>query len=75
MKFKAKINKAFNPIKIELVIESKEELCDLWHRMNLSAVTVRKNTSREALPFEASNDIFLWNELDKLVRELKLKSY
>lgn len=26
----------FKPIKIELVIESEQELCDLWHRLNVS---------------------------------------
>jgi len=32
--------KKFEPIVVELTIESEEELCDLWHRLNISPSTI-----------------------------------
>jgi len=30
----------FEPITIELTIESEEELCDLWHRVNTNEIEI-----------------------------------
>lgn len=32
----------FSPIKITLLVESEEELCDLWHRMNVGGGLIGK---------------------------------
>ena len=44
MKVTAETIKGFTPIKVELIIESNDELLDLWHRLNMSVACVRENS-------------------------------
>ena len=37
----------FEPVKIEVTIESEQELCNLWHRLNLPVLSVNKNLFKE----------------------------
>lgn len=59
----------FKPITI--TIESAQELCDLWHRFNLSAdlVAYEGETDLEYGPID--DDIF-FEEIDNIVKELNL---
>ena len=55
---------SFKPIELKITIESEEELCNLWHRMN---------TAEGCVPFVGilkhgcTNDLLLWAALEKLV--------
>ncbi len=40
MKFKSKSNKIFNPITLEIVIETKEELAHMWALFNCSTEVI-----------------------------------
>ena len=67
-----KQEKTFKPIVLNITIESEEELCALWHRMNIAGSTIR-DTSQ----YSGTNDLkhdptsacpqLLWRELDGLV--------
>jgi len=48
MKVKAETLTEFKPIKVELVIETKDELLDLWHRLNMSVACVQENSRRDS---------------------------
>jgi len=73
MKVSVEETKGFTPIKIELVIESEQELCDLWLRLN-----ARKKSFEDqkgSLIYEASMTLSedLFHLLDKAVEQLRLK--
>lgn len=64
--------KEFQPITVEITIESMGELKDLLLRMNLSQDTVEKNTYSYAdsiKPEDKTRD--LWKQLDTLYSKLK----
>lgn len=63
--------KEFQPIELAITIESEEELCSLWHRMNESATYINKNILHE-LKYEAKRDVVLFNKLDELVESRNL---
>jgi hypothetical protein len=64
-------NETFKPITIELVIESEEELCNLYHRVNLDKADVNEKTEA-GLKFEAdASDYDLWEVLDNEIQNLR----
>lgn len=73
--------KEFEPITIQLIIESQDELVDLWHRMNIGFGHI-ENTSKQDChypPFPSENYILghshnLWSILDNLCKKLNLKT-
>lgn len=73
MKVEVKDQETFKPITIELVIESEEELCNLWHRMNISADNINKNKTTDLYYGPDDSDYTLFNKLDNLVTQLNLK--
>lgn len=73
VKLKEKKNKDFKPIKISLTIESEQELCDLWHRLNIDRSDVNEVDTWD-LKYEA-NDYScaeLFRKLDEKAEELEL---
>jgi len=73
MKATVKENETFKPITIELVIESEQELCDLWLRMNLSISDVDKSYRVLPLKYCSNSNNNLWDVLDEIVNKLNLK--
>lgn len=72
MKIEVKNDVGFQPIELRLVIETEEELCDLWHRINVHSNVVNSNS--EGLKHEANNDgNKLWEELNNLITKYNLK--
>lgn len=74
---KAKIiekQKKFESITIELTIESAEELCDLWHRLNIGAVASDYG-SYDVLKHHFSSDVnySMWSTLNTLILDLNLR--
>lgn len=74
---KIKVNKnapKFESIKLKITIESEEELCNLWHRINAAGVIFNKE-------YGSLNDVKhgvmasheLWEVLNKLAIENNLK--
>ena len=64
--------KAFQPITVEITIESMGELKDLLMRMNLLQDTVKKNTYSYADDIKSEDKTQdLWKELDTLYSKLK----
>ena len=64
--------KEFQPITVEITIESMGELKDLLLRMNLSQDTVKKNTYSYADGIELEDKTQdLWKQLDTLYSKLK----
>jgi hypothetical protein len=75
MKATVKENETFKPITIELVIESEQELCDLWLRLNLPRNIVDEQQVQDYLKYKSTdfNEIVFWEVLDKEVNRLNLR--
>jgi len=61
----------FQPIELTITIESEQELCDLWHRFNVSDMII--NAESKSLKYPANGDATFWLVLEKLVKENKLE--
>jgi hypothetical protein len=71
MKIEVKENAVFQPIELKLVIETEEELCDLWHRLNIDAIHVNANS--DMIKHRATNvDFGLFYVIDELVTKYNL---
>ena len=55
---------SFKPIELKITIESEEELCDLWNRVNTSMNDIPKENF---LKHECFDSIGLWTKLNRLV--------
>jgi hypothetical protein len=73
MKATVKENETFKPITIELVIESEQELCDLWLRMNQSGDKINDDNTSLKYQSETFCPEKLWKALNNEVNRLKLK--
>lgn len=73
MKIEVKENAVFQPIELKLVIETEEELCDLWHRINVCTDAI--NNESDGLKHQANNNATkLWKELDNLITKYNLNN-
>lgn len=74
---KAKIKETesvFEPIVLEITIESEEDLCDLWHRFN--SCSTRFTESPEIKHPVRSNSVgstAVWTEINDLAKAKGLK--
>ena len=72
------INKkhGFEPVTIEVKIETAEELCSLWHRLNMAKHNVKttddSSSDRELLVYGLGEDYALWGVLNNLVNKFNL---
>lgn len=58
------------PVTIEVVIENKADLADLWHRFNIGAYAVNEISDNVAPTWRAGPSSYdLWNLLDEIARE------
>jgi len=75
MKVTVKEKETFKPITIEFVIESEQELCDLWHRMNVADNNIKRDTDLTRLKHGVIDDgsIRIFNILDNKLISLNLK--
>lgn len=64
--------KGFQPIKLKITIESEEELCSLWHRMNVNSKNIDIH-SQDTLKYKSCTGIFLYEKLNYLVKKHNLK--
>ena len=65
-----KEDKTFAPITIELVIESKNDLADLWHRLNLGYSIINKESDEVTPAWQAGpSGNGLWSMLDEIARK------
>ena len=70
MKVNCKTERAFQPITIEITIESQDELYSLYHRTNLNNRVLRPvwEDSKSKVPFPVSDEAdALWDVLAPLV--------
>lgn len=73
MKIEVKENAVFQPIELKLVIETEEELCDLWHRLNIDAIHV--NVYSDMIKHRATNEDYgLFDEIDNLITKYNLNN-
>ena len=82
MEVKIKGSEKFEPIELTITIESEKELCDLWHRFNLTKMDMSdklcfENEYREDyekfLKHKLSNARGVWEKLNELVEIKNLK--
>jgi hypothetical protein len=70
--------KQFEPIEIKLVIESEEQLCDLWHRLNIGRKIFEspEYANKNELKYLTDDDslLWLWEELEVLTVQKGLKA-
>ena len=63
----------FEPVEITITIESREELADLWYRLNVASAKINGKHDRDGLPsdWRASCDgsSRLWSKLNDVARE------
>tara|TARA_R110002167_G_C12681596_1_gene651532 strand:- start:369 stop:596 length:228 start_codon:yes stop_codon:yes gene_type:complete len=59
--------KEFKPIKLTITIETEEELCSLWHRLNAAKDTFSKDSGSHYLKHGVISDYVLWHRLEELV--------
>ena len=66
--------KKFKPIKIELILESKEEVYIFWHRLNVSWTRVKEGITNNYIPISIDDPVnqSFWNLLDKIVTRIGL---
>lgn len=59
----------FKPIKLEITIESKEELHELWHRLNIAPCDLEPYATGRRIPFNRSWNFTysLWDEINNLL--------
>jgi hypothetical protein len=79
MKAEVKEQEVFKPITLTITIESEEELCNLWHRMNAQIDLFNGDAKRyynsDYLKHKVSRDLQnLWDELDGLIIYRNLKN-
>lgn len=67
--------KKFKPIVLEVTIESEEELCDLWHRMNAVVGSFVSYLFKDSLKYGLIDDTesVLYDILDDFAKKLNLK--
>lgn len=69
--------KKFIPVKLEITIETADELCELWHRTNIGLGIVREGhmfgVSNEVAYPEKTTTTPLWITLNAKVIEQGLK--
>lgn len=64
---------SFKPIKLEITIESLEELHQLWHRTNLSRndlLQVAGERQLKQYPINSYYGSALWDQLNEILEEL-----
>ena len=62
------------PIKLELTIESEQDIINLWHRMNTQCNVINTAMScSSSIKKECTYDSTLWNVLNQLKEERKIK--
>ena len=69
------IKNKFQPIELNITIESEQELCDLFKRLNISDAVVNK--ANFVTTKYQSNDVMiddLWEELNELMETYNLFS-
>ena len=62
----------FEPITITLTIESEEELCDLWHRINLAPDVINEHITYHLKHKTSISSMEFFNKLDSEMERLKL---
>ena len=69
MKISSEYRKEFTPIEIGMVIESKQELVELWKRLNLPSATVDDGNKGEFDSYTSTlNGVWeLWKMLDDIL--------
>ena len=68
MKAKVITKKEFQPIVIKLTIESEQELCDLWHRLEIGTNTIKDSMTRHSLKYKMDNN--LCNEVYQVINQI-----
>jgi hypothetical protein len=67
---------AFEPVTIEITIETTEELLNLWHRTNISAASIRDHyPPTKNSPIGVGDASELWEILDSIRIDLSLNSF
>ena len=74
-----KQEKTFKPIVLNITIESEEELCELWHRMNAPGSILVESSEYSETNFlvhkPGSFDTTpLWEELNYIVKDINLRA-
>ena len=73
MKISCDRTKGFTPIEVKITLESKEELIELWKRLNLATATVDEgNNHYDTYNSNASGFEQLWDKLDNMLKSFNL---
>ena len=61
-------NKTFVPVKLEVTIETFEELCALWHRLNAASSAVKESFDPEdGVEWRDASMTKLWDMVDNAI--------
>jgi hypothetical protein len=73
MKINVKKEEKFKPIKIEICIESEQELCNLYHNFNVPHKIIKKEESKFIKLGFTKFEMSFFNVLNELITENNLK--
>ncbi len=59
----------WKPVTISITFETRDELLDYWHRLNVSPASVRRTAeeSRVEIPKYLCVTSFVWDEIDRIL--------
>ena len=69
---KIKTESDFAPVTISITFESKDELLDYWHRLNVPPTAVRNTAEESGIPIPKClcREDLLWIQIDNLLKPL-----
>ena len=70
--------KRFKPFEVTILVESEEDLTNLWHRMNVSTRNINYNylnAYNHAIFYINDGTTEFWRFLNEKVKELGIKMY
>jgi len=59
----------FTPVKVEFVIETEEELIELWHRLNCQSEDLNNYYKKSSFKKVGASLYGLWNVIDDICDE------
>jgi hypothetical protein len=71
MKVETQDLKEFTPVTLTITFESEEEICNMWHRTNVTINSLNEDAD-DSLKYKARRASLLWKKMDEIVTSKNL---